>query len=255
MSRLACWLFAGLLSLGCAHAEEAALYQYATINALLSGLYDGQLTVGELRRHGDLGLGTFNGLDGEMVVVDGTVWQARSDGALIEVSAAQRTPFAVVAPFAADRRLPVAAGLSLTELQQWLDGQLGNPNAYFAFRLDGAFQAMTVRSVPAQQPPYPPLAEAVKGQAVFELGAVTGSLVGFYTPPYMAGLNVPGYHFHFVDAARQRGGHVLALTTAEATLQLDELSHFALEIPHDAAFAAMDLSGSRKAELHRVERQ
>lgn len=45
------------------------LFQYSTLEALLGGVYDGEVTVGELLTHGDFGLGTFNSLDGEMIIL------------------------------------------------------------------------------------------------------------------------------------------------------------------------------------------
>src|SRR5207249_10961718 len=95
--KLATIILAGLLSAGCARRDT--LVQYSTINALLTGVYDGDMTFGELRRHGDFGLGTFNALDGEMIALDGRYYQITADGAVKPVRDDVRTPFAVVTHF------------------------------------------------------------------------------------------------------------------------------------------------------------
>ena len=77
--RLVLCLALGLLASGCA-APRTELFQYATINSLLAGVFDGDLTIAKLKRHGDLGIGTFNALDGEMLALDGQFYQIRSDG-------------------------------------------------------------------------------------------------------------------------------------------------------------------------------
>src|SRR5436190_10893345 len=87
-----------LIAAGCASRPDA-LFQYSTINALLTGVYDGDMTFGELRRYGDFGLGTFNALDGEMIALDGRYYQVTADGAVQPVRDDMRTPFAVVAHF------------------------------------------------------------------------------------------------------------------------------------------------------------
>src|SRR6516225_6984254 len=61
------------------------LYQVSTATALVEGIYQGAVRVGNLREHGDLGLGTFEDLDGEMLIVDGHFFQVRCDGSVREV--------------------------------------------------------------------------------------------------------------------------------------------------------------------------
>ena len=74
-SRLRDWLHALV-----AHRHGSEVYQTSTMGALLDGVYDGDVTIAELLTHGDFGLGTFNHLDGEMVVLDGVCHHLRSDG-------------------------------------------------------------------------------------------------------------------------------------------------------------------------------
>ncbi len=230
------------------------LFQYSTINALLHGLYDGDMTFAELARHGDVGLGTLNRLDGELVMLEGTFYQVRTDGRAYPVAPGMATPFAVVTFFDADKTLPLPGGLSYKDLRALLEGAVANANHFQAFRIDGLFRSMKVRSVPAQTRPYRPLAKVVEGQAVFDYRGVKGTLIGFRTPPYVAGLNIPGYHFHFLSEDRSRGGHVLDLVTASGTIEVDEIADFRMALPHLPGFAAADLTGKRERELEKVEK-
>src|SRR5215213_11187751 len=79
--------------------EHHVLFQASTIGALLDGAYDGDLSFAELAEHGDLGLGTLNGLDGEMIALDGEFYRADVDGHIDDVAPEERTPFAVVTQF------------------------------------------------------------------------------------------------------------------------------------------------------------
>ena len=212
-------LFVALLAVPARADDE--VWQYSTIAALLAGTYQGALTVGELKTHGDLGLGTFNGLDGEMVVLDGKVWQVRTDGKPAEAADGVGVPFATVVHFAARQTIDIPAGLDFAGLTALLDSRIADPTLVQAVRIEGRFARLKVRSVPAQTPPYRPLTEVVKDQAVFDLTDAVGTMVGFRFPPDLAGANVTGWHLHFLAADRRTGGHVLGVTTGAAQAALD----------------------------------
>jgi len=260
MEKLICWvvflLFVSVVSVTAADSEQADnLFQYSTINGLLNGFYDGDLTFATLSANGDLGLGTFNHLDGEMVALDGMFYQVKMDGSAYPVDMAEKTPFAVVTHFDVDQGAVLPGDLEYPALQQELTRLTSNRNHFYAFRIQGRFARLTVRSVPAQSPPYRPLAEVVKEQAMFQYEDVEGTLVGFYTPDYMTGLNVPGYHFHFLNKDRTRGGHVLALHTGAGTIEIDEVSEIMMSLPHSQAFASLELARDQGSELEKVEKQ
>ena len=250
--RLAVFLVLALLASGCA-APRAELFQYATINSLLAGVFEGDMTIATLKRHGDLGIGTFNALDGEMLALDGQFYQIRSDGNVYPATDDRRTPFATVLFFHADRSLVLTNVASLRALEQQLDWQLPSPNAFYAFRMEVEIESAKTRSVPRQQQPYPTLAEAAKQQSVFEFQNKTGTLVGFRTPDFMQGLNVPGYHFHFLTADRWAGGHVLDCVIRRAEVHIAETSRFLMVLPERGAFQQTDLARDRGVELRQVE--
>ncbi len=229
------------------------LYQVSTLDALLAGVYDPAVTVAEVARHGNLGLGTFTALDGEMIVLGGKVYQAKADGSVRPAPAGLGVPFAQVTFFEPDLRVPGIDAASLEELGAALDRALPSANVFYALHARGRFAVVKVRSVSAQVKPYPGLGEAVKSQAVFELHDVAGDLVGLRSPASARGEGVPGWHFHFLSADRQKGGHVLALGVAGLSADLDLTPALALVLPDTPAFRAANLSGGRDAELRKAE--
>jgi len=239
---------------GCATAPKNTLMQVSTIDALLAGAYDGQMTLGELKKHGNLGLGTFDALEGEMIVLDGKIYQARADGAVIELPNSATTPFAAVVNFDADQTTLLSGPISDETLQSQINKMAPNKNLFLAVRVDGIFPTMKVRSVPKQKKPYPPLAEAVEHQAVFEYTNVTGTVLGFRCPAFVKGINVPDYHLHFISNDRKIGGHILDLTLQSAALQLDACDQFLLVLTDQEHFSTLDLSKDRSTELEKVEK-
>ena len=243
-------IVAGLLAAAHGASRETrrddAVFQTSTIGALTAGAYDADMTFGTLRRNGDFGLGTFEALDGEMVAVDGGFYQVRADGRVHRVPDSARTPFAIVKWFRADRTLALQKTGSLEALEQVLDGMIASPNVCTAIRIRGRFARVTTRSVPRQAKPYAGLAEAVKQQKTFDLQDVEGVMVGFRTPEYMAGLNVCGYHFHFLTADRRGGGHVLACEIRQARVELDDALGLRLVLPRTPEFARAALPGQSR---------
>lgn len=114
-------------------ADASALheiFQNSTINALLEGVYDGTMTYGELRRHGDFGLGTFNALDGEMIAFGGSFYQVKADGIAYPVADAQLTPFATVLFFKPTLKLALSGPLDYEKFQATLDRLVEGPNLF-----------------------------------------------------------------------------------------------------------------------------
>src|SRR5262245_54485585 len=192
------------------HAEHDphVLFQASTIGALLEGSFEGDVSFAELAEHGDLGLGTLNHLDGEMIAIDGRFYRADVDGTITEVPGDERTPFAVVVPFAAGIDFDLEGSLDHDRLLAEIDRRIPAGSASCAVRIDGRFESVKARSVPRQEPPYRPLTEVVADQRVFELSDVDGTMLGFRFPEYAEGIEVAGWHLHFISEDRGRGGHV-----------------------------------------------
>jgi len=229
-----------------AQAEE--VFQVSALSGLLAGAYDGTSTIDTVLGHGDFGLGTFDRLDGEMVVIDGQVFRAVPGGPANPVSGATLTPFAVVTAFHPQQVLDLAAGQSYAQLQATLDALPFSPSRILAVRVDGHFRSMEVRSEPPQTPPYRPLAEVLKAQQIgVTLEDTDGSLIGFRFPPTASSVNVPGWHFHFISADRTRGGHVFDLTTGTTRASVEELSELRILFPARAPAGAISDAASINA--------
>lgn len=252
-------IIAGLLLLtvsGCATPakERNAIFQFSTINALLEGVYDSDLTVGELAAHGDFGIGTFDGLDGEMIALDGVFYQIWADGKAYRAKDSMKTPFAVVTFFRGVNAIYPKANLDFQSLTNYLDEMIPTKNIFYAVRVDGSFQRVKTRSVHRQQKPYLRLVDALKNQPEFELRNVRGTLVGFRCPAYAGGVNVPGYHLHFITEDRKAGGHVLELHTDTVTARMEGVHEFHMVLPHNKSFYHSDLTKEKKTELDKVEK-
>ena len=210
-------------------SNQEILFQVSTLSALQAGIYDGQMTIGELKQYGDFGVGTFHALDGEMVVVEGQVYQVKADGVAYLAADDVQTPFAAVTFFEADQAFTVTESLDCSQLQAHLDTLLPTLNAPYAIKVSGTFATLRVRAPHRESQPYPPLAEALANQALFESEQTTGDMVGFRLPDYMAGLNAAGYHFHFISEDRQTGGHVLDCQTDNLAVEIDAIDQFRLD--------------------------
>jgi acetolactate decarboxylase len=229
--------------------------QTSTIDVLLAGFYDGEMTCGELLENGDFGIGTFDRLDGEMVVLDGHVYQVKADGHVYHPSAAVKTPFAAVTRFQPDQVIDLQEKLDHPNLLQVLDSRIADTHLFHAIRIAGRFSKMRTRSVPAQSKPYPPLAKVTEKQPEFEMADVSGTVVGFRCPSYVKGINVPGYHLHFVSEDRQKGGHILNFDLDEGRVEIDHLHKFVLIMPQGSDdLQRLDLSLDRADELEKVEK-
>ena len=246
-------LTALLLLAPAARADSDRLYQVSSIDALLAGLYDGVAYVEEAITHGDFGLGTFDRLDGELILLDGEVFRAGADGKVVRMPADSRTPFIAVTDFAADLELPAPTGLSYAEFKQWLEQRLPSPNLVYGVRVDARFRDIRFRSVPPQQPPYPPLAEVAKQQSLFRQQGLTGTLVGFWCPQSMRGLNVPGFHLHLLSDDRRHAGHLLDFVLDEGRVQLDLTNVIQVHLPMNPSFLDTDLATTDEASLRAVE--
>jgi acetolactate decarboxylase len=231
----------------------ATLFQRSTIGALLAGIFDGEETVTELLRHGNFGLGTFNALDGEMVVLDGVCYQLKSDGTATVVGGHKLTPFAAVTDFAPEHSLD-ASDLDHLAVNTLIDHAARSKNLTLAVRITGSFSHVLTRTVSAQQKPYPTLEEASRGETEVTFAQTTGVILGYRTPEFEHSIGVAGYHLHYLDEARASGGHILDFHLDHGTIELMEITEIHLSLPRHGAFlrANLDDAGA-DAAIQRVE--
>ena len=259
MRTIRCLLLPALLLIavsGCVapRNNRDILFQTSTISALLEGVYDGHLTCKELKKHGDTGIGTFDALDGEMVMLDGNVYQMKADGAAYPADDSLTTPFAVATLFEPDHALTVSEVKDYEDLKKQLDAMLPTKNALYALRIEGTFSYIRTRSVPRQTKPYPRLIEVARSQPTFEYRDVKGTLIGFRLSDYMEGVNVRGYHLHFIDSERMYGGHLLECQADSIEVHLDRMSQFHMTLPEGGDFDTFTIKAAEPEEVGKIER-
>ncbi|MDD4103183.1 MAG: acetolactate decarboxylase [Kiritimatiellae bacterium] len=190
--------------------DRETVTQLAPFIYILSGNYDGSATVSDFKAAGDLGIGTFAGLDGEAVMLDGIVYQVKGDGSVTIPDDRALMPFGACTLFDCDRRHKIKNIKSYESFGLALEDAFDNPHIFYAVKAEGVFSRITVRSCDRQTKPYVPLSEATKLQHEYTYSDIKGTLVGFWTPHFMPGaVGVPGFHLHFISNTRTQGGHVL----------------------------------------------
>ena len=237
--------------------HKGALYQVSLLQGLANGDYCGNVTLGELKQHGNTGIGTFHRLNGELIMLDGIVYRAAGDGHVEIASDDEASPFAVVTFLEADETKPLKKlsdyGALLNELNGMVEAR--GTNRFYMIRLDGLFSQMHVRSVYAQNEPYDRLTEVLsRDQTFFDYEDIDGTVVGIYCPPYMSYLNAAGWHMHFVSKDKTRGGHVLGLSVSDASLSLDDIDAFELRLPQSERFHKFDLSIDQSKDIEKIEK-
>ena len=227
--------------------------QVSLFSVLLSGRYDGVITLAELKKKGGMSIATMDRLDGEMQMIDGVVYQACADGRVYLPGDDATIPFGTVAEFHAERTLRVGDIPSYERFEEYMAECCPEENIPLAIHFTGEFRRMKVRTVGRQEHDGIGLAEAAKNEAVFDLTDCRGDLVGFRLPGYVQGVNAPGWHLHFVDAARQHGGHVVNFSLKDGVLRLCHADDFQIHLPAPEVLAGLDLSRDWSKELKRAE--
>ena len=234
------------------------IYQVSTLQALALGYTRSVLTVEQLLQHGNVGLGTFEDVNGEMIVVDGHCYRARDDGSVIEVEPDAGVPFAAVAKLQGERELELSSMPDLESIRAALTLKIDECfelNSMHMVRIDGLFGKVDARS----EAPYRSHHVALKtvldmNQTAFQFENIRGSMVGVYFPDYMDGINMPGWHLHFVSEDRTKGGHVFDVSIIEGTVYMDKIHQLEIYLPTDAAFDTYSLKNASEDEIEKVEK-
>ncbi len=237
-------------------SDRETIYQVALLQSLTQGYYDGIIKVSELKQHGDTGIGTFEGVNGEMIVLDGTVYQALGDGTVQEADNNETVPFSNVTFFDKDGSLELSDVNDINALKEKLNAMVeeNGKNLFYFVKVSGTFEVMNVRSEIKQEKPYKPLDEALAtDQREFNYDNITGTVVALYCPDYMGGLNTPGWHFHFISEDKTKGGHILDLQFSKATAEFDATPEFEMCLTDNGDFQQMELSKDVSDAIKKVE--
>lgn len=232
------------------------LTQISTIQALTSGDYYGSVTVEDLLKDGDIGLGTFEGVNGEMIVLNGKCYQALGDGTVVEADKNEKVPFANVTHFDEDRKIELSDIENIDTLKDALNNAIASTgkNTFYACKIDGTFSEMNVRSELKQSEPYKALDKVMEtDQRLFDYTNVKGTLVALYCPAYASQINSAGWHIHFISDDKTKGGHVLDLNFSNANAVLDKTDTINMQLPDDEFFNNIDFNSMSNDSVKTVE--
>jgi acetolactate decarboxylase len=234
--------------------QHNTLFTAGYAHAFIGGLYNGYYPYHKLKQHGDFGLGAPDKLDGELLVLNGKIYQTQHTGKTFEVNNKALTPYAVVNFFKPEKTIKLSRAIDRVSLYKYLDSVLQNSNGMHAIHIQGKFSTIKTRAFPpVASKPYRPLADMLNLQQFFSYAAINGDLVGYKLPEYMDGANITGYHFHFLSQDKKSGGHIIDFTAENLIIEIDYLNSFTVDIPQTAEFNTYDFKKDRRKELESVE--
>jgi acetolactate decarboxylase len=228
------------------------LYVSSPVNALVQGILREDKSLNSILSHGNFGLGTFNDLDGEMVLLDGVFYQLRSDGSASIASLEMQSPYVCATFFKPTQSFTLSKATSFSAIQDAIDQFVVSKNLIFAIQISGQFNFVQTRSVPKQDS-YRPLVDIAHEQTEFTFTDVSGVMVGFWTPDFLHSVSVPGYHLHFLTQDHQHGGHLLHCEAKDITIEIQAIDQLSLDLPHSYEYLTADLSQDVKEALNQAE--
>jgi acetolactate decarboxylase len=234
--------------------EYNVLYQFGMANAFLSGLYKGTLPLGDLKTHGDFGIGAPDMLDGEWIMNNGKMYQTRFTGKTSIVPDSVKTSLSFVCFFNADTTIYTANIQNKENALKWIDSFLYNKNGIYAIRISGTFDYVKTRAFPpVEKEPFNSLASMMNKQHFFESQKISGVFAGFKIPSFLAGTSIPDFHFHFISGNESAGGHVTDFVWNKVKIEIDELNRLSLELPQNNEFKNFNFERNRIEDIKKVE--
>lgn len=218
------------------------LYQYSTMGALVGGMFDGVFSIDDVLKNGNYGIGTLEGLNGELFIKEGIAYVIESSGTIREVALGERSPFASVTFFESQKTLKITEALTKEQLDIEMLQAIEGMNSFHAVKVTGTFKTIKARAAKKQESPYPKLVEAVKAQGYFDFEDTTGTLFGFYTPRFIQGIGVAGYHVHYLSDDLRSGGHVFDFVTDDVTVELALMNEVTMMMPDTPRYRHNDLN-------------
>ncbi|KKO89453.1 acetolactate decarboxylase [Sphingobacterium sp. Ag1] len=237
-----------------AHPHNNVLYNYGVIDGFIGGLYKGSLAVKDMKLKGDFGLGAPDMLDGELTVLNGVAYQTKSTGETVVLDNDHKSSFASVTFFKADTTFIIADSMQQKEILEIIENKLANKNGMYAIRVSGDFGIVRTRAFPAvKEEPFPLLSNILDRQKFFDIRNTGGTLVGYHLPEYLNGIQISGFHFHYLSSSSQQGGHVLDFKGQNFKIEIAELGRIELDIPKDKDFQSFKFKARNNEALKQVE--
>lgn len=235
-------------------AKHNILYNYGIIEAFVGGLYRGSLPIKVLKSKGHFGLGAPDMLDGELTMLDGKAYQTKSTGETVVLDNDHKTSFSSVTFFKSDTVFYVNNAIEQKNLLEAIENRLTNRNAMYAIKITGDFNNVRTRAFPpVKEEPFPVLSTILDRQQFFDIQNTAGTLVGYHLPEFLNGIQISGFHLHFLSADTKQGGHVLGFKGQNLKVEIAELKSFELEAPTTKDFQNFQFRKRHNEDLERVE--
>lgn len=219
-------------------------YQYSIWWAFVNKVFDGDLTVGELKTKGNVGLGSFDFLDGEMVMLDGIPYRIRENGEISEGKDDEEIVYANAAFFEEDAQFVINHSVNFETFRSEINKALPSTNFFYAFKIHGVFKTLKLGGLNKQSKPFVDgLDVLIPNRPVFEGENITGTMIGFFCPEFIGNINVAGYHFHFIADDKKIGGHVMEFESEGSLIVLlDKMKDYHFALPDNEDFENVRLN-------------
>lgn len=233
------------------------MYQVSTLQALLLGYFRSVISVSELLKHGNIGLGTFTGVDGEMIVLDGSCYRATENGDVVKAEGDRGVPFSTVCTMEESEPIEFDTIDNIDNLKialnNIIDSHFGLNSMHMA-RIDGEFELVDARSESGYESVHVELKTVLgKTQKAFKFEKIKGTLVCVYFPDYMDGINAAGWHLHFISEDRKHGGHVFDIVMKSGKGLISKINSIELKLPDEPIFDTFSLKQASKDAVKAVE--
>ncbi|MBW1616038.1 MAG: acetolactate decarboxylase [Deltaproteobacteria bacterium] len=235
--------------------NKNTIYQFSIAELLAHGKYEGNASIEQLLNYGDFGLGTLNGLDGEVVITDGEAFTAKADGAIQKTSKTSMAPMLFITDFSPDIKFKIDRKMSYQQIQNIINEKIPSENIFYAIKIKGFFKSLNCRSIAKQAKPYPPITEIRKNMTHLEYANINGTLIGFKSPAYIDKIGMPGYHFHFIDIDKTKGGHLFDFEAEQCIIEIDPKHECHLKLEKSKELYNVELSESYPKILNDLEKK
>jgi acetolactate decarboxylase len=222
--------------------KSDGFYHYSIWAALVNKVFDGTLTAKEAKTKGDIGLGTYNGADGELIMIEGVLYQVPSSGEVKLVDDSMHIPYLNATFFDKELSFEVKDRINYDSLRKLIQQHFPSRNYFYGFKIHGEFDSLKLGSLYKQHQPYPEgLDSLMPKRPTFKHASVTGTMVGFYCPDFIGDINVAGFHLHFLSDDKKTGGHVMEFTGKNFDVGMDKLTSYEFVLPETADFQKVNL--------------
>ncbi len=207
-------------------------YHYSIWYAFVNKIFEGNLTAKELKTKGDIGLGSYNLLDGELIMLDGILYQATEDGKVIKAPDDAKIVYANATFFDEDQSFKIDKAENYASLREQINTELPSRNIFYGFKIHGDFKKMKCGGLNKQDKPFiDGLDVLIPKRPIFERENFSGTMVGFFCPEFIGNINVAAYHLHFISDDEQFAGHVMEFEAENLEVEIDYIYEYQFVLP------------------------